>query len=99
MTPELQWIQNNIGLITWPVAFVIGIIWIGKPLVNWFINRKDGNGSNLSKRFDLLEKKANHEHSAWIQRLESRIDSIDNKMDTLSDRVAHLEGRMNGNYK
>ena len=101
---EISWITNNIDkltLLTWPaVALLLAFIFRDsiKSYINFYINKKQGNGSDLNKRFEALEQKANHEHSEEIRQLQKDFRTLDNKVDDLTGRMIRIETKLNGKW-
>ena len=108
---EISWITNNIDkltLLTWPaVALLLAFIFRDsiKTYINFYINKKQGNGTDLVKRFNALEQTANHEHSAQIDgikedlgQIRKDISHLSIRIEGLSDRVSRIEGRINGGF-
>jgi len=108
---DISWIIETISAskgLTIPVTVVlVSVIFKDsiKTFINFYINKKQGNGTDLVKRFDTLEQKANHEHSVEIAGIKEDIGQIradvshlSTRIEKISNKVSRIEGKISGGF-
>ena len=98
--PELEWIQNNLGYITWPVVVLILLLKYGGPLLALLPKRAD---NLLINRVDGLEKLTSNDYVHEFMNMRNDIDALNRKLDRVDaaltkvrEDVAWLKAKANG---
>ncbi len=60
---------DRLGFITYPVVMLFAVWKIGVPLTHYFINKRNGNGKDISKELTKLKTNDLHEINKKLDKL------------------------------